>query len=92
MVAFNKLKNSITSEDVMAYFDPEKLITVRCEASFHEGLSSGLFQKTETGNQPVHFSSRTMTKTEKRYSQTEKDALSIAWAKNRFRMYSTGHS
>ena len=77
MEAFNKLKNSITSEDVMAYFDPRKPITVRCEASFHEGLSSGLFQKTEKGNQPAHFISQTMTKTEKCYSQTEKDALII---------------
>ena len=90
MEAFNKLKNSITSEDVMAYFDPGIPISVSCEASFHEGLSSGLFQETEKGNQPVHFISRTMTKTEKRYSQTEKDALSIAWAKNRFRMYLFG--
>ena len=31
-----------------------------------------------------------MTKTEKRYSQTEKDTLSIAWAKNRFRTYLLG--
>ena len=36
--------------------------------------------------QPVHFICRTMTYTEKRYSQTEKDALAVRWAKNRFRM------
>eukprot|EP00794_Sanderia_malayensis_P020867 gene20867-22919_t len=85
--AFNQLKGSIASEDVMAYFDPNKPITVRCEASFHEGLSAGLFQETSKGNQPVHF---TMTRTEKRYSQTEKDALCVAWAKKRFRMYLLG--
>ena len=90
MEAFNQLKSSIASEDVMAYFDPKKPITVRCEASFHEGLSAGLFQKTSKGNQPVHFISRTMTKTEQRYSQTEKDALCVAWAKKRFRMYLLG--
>lgn len=31
-----------------------------------------------------------MTDTEKRYSQTEKDALSIHWAKNRFSIYLLG--
>ena len=31
-----------------------------------------------------------MSDTEKRYSQTEKDALSIRWAKNRFRIYLLG--
>ena len=31
-----------------------------------------------------------MSDTEKRYSQTEKDALSIRWAKNKFRIYLLG--
>ena len=31
-----------------------------------------------------------MTETEKRYSQTEKEALAIAWAKERFQMYVLG--
>ena len=31
-----------------------------------------------------------MTDAEKRYSQTEKDALSIQWAKNRFQIYLQG--
>ena len=51
---------------------------MRVEASFHERLSAGLFQETGCGLQPVHFISRTMTDTEKRYSQTEKDALSVS--------------
>lgn len=57
---------------------------MRAEASYHDGL---LFQDIGKGLQPVHFISRTMTNTEKRYSQTEKDALAVRWAKNRFRMY-----
>ena len=31
-----------------------------------------------------------MTETEKRYSQTEKDALAIKWAKERLRIYLLG--
>ena len=60
MEAFNKLRNSITSEDVMAYFDKGKPVTVRCEVDFHGALSSGLLKKTEKRNQPVHFISRNM--------------------------------
>ncbi|CAG2249249.1 unnamed protein product [Mytilus edulis] len=60
------------------------------KSSFNEGLSAGLFQRTEKGLQPVHFISRSMSDTEKRYSQTEKDALSIRWAKNRFSIYLLG--
>ncbi|KAJ8045060.1 hypothetical protein HOLleu_07986 [Holothuria leucospilota] len=80
--AFQALKDSITSDTTMAYFDPRLPIIVRTEASFNEGLSAGLFQKTEKGIQPVHYVSRTLTETEKRYSQTEKDALAVKWAKD----------
>ena len=88
--AFKRLKDSISSEDTMAFFDPKRDMIVRTEASFNEGLAAGLFQKTKRGIQPIHFISRTLTDTEKRYSQTEKDALAIKWAKDRFRMYLLG--
>ena len=88
--AFQKLKDSITSQSTIAFFNPALPIVLRCEASFHEGLSAGLFQETDEGLKPVHFISRSLTDTEKRYSQTEKDALSIAWAKDRLRMYLLG--
>ena len=88
--AFNKLKDSITCEKTMLYFNPKRAIIVRAEASYHDGLSAGLFQNGGNGLQPVHYISRTMTDTEKRYSQTEKDALAVRWAKNRFKMYLLG--
>ena len=65
-------------------------IVLRTEASFHEGLSAALFQKTSKGIQPVHYINRTITETEKRYSQTEKDAMAIPWAKKRFHTYLQG--
>ena len=74
----------------MVYFNPSRQIIVRTEASYNEGLAAGLFQETNRGIQPVHFISRSMTETEKRYSQMEKDALAIRWAKNRFSMYLLG--
>ena len=88
--AFEALKESITDEKTMAYFDPKLPIILRTEASYHEGLSAALFQKRTDGIRPVHFISRSMTETEKRYSQTEKDALAIAWAKKRLHLYLIG--
>ena len=88
--AFRKIQDTISSEKTMAFFDPSKPIILRTEASFNEGLSAALLQKTDRGIQPVHFISRTMTETEKRYSQTEKDALAIKWAKERLRIYLLG--
>ena len=74
----------------MIYFNPQQLIVVRVEARYHDGLSARLFQKNGSGLQPVHNINRTMTDTEKRYSQTEKDSLAIRWAKNLFKMYLLG--
>lgn len=65
-------------------------IVVRVDASFHEGLSAALCQETGSALQSSHFISRPMTDTERRYSQTEEDAMSVHCAKNRFRIYLLG--
>ena len=88
--AFEKLKESISNEDTMAFFNPTLPIMVRTEASFNEGQSPGLLLRTLKGWQPVHCISRTLTDTEKRYSQTEKDALCVKWAKTRFSIHLLG--
>ena len=90
--AFEKLKKSITSESTMVYFNLSRPIVIRVEASYHEGLSAGLFQETCSGLRPVHFKSRTMIPTEKRYNQTEKGLSAIHWAKKRYSMYLLGTS
>ena len=69
--------DNLTRENTIIYFNPNKPIVVRAEASYHDRLSAGLFQDIGKGLQPVHFISQAMTETEKRYSQTEKDALSV---------------
>ena len=89
--AFRKIQDTISSAKTMAFFDPSKPIILRTEASFNEGLSAALLQKTDRGIQPIHFISRTMTEAEKRYSQTEKDALAIKWAKERHPLPEAGH-
>ena len=80
--AFEELKANISSKDTMAFFNPKLPIMVRVEASYNEGLSAGLFQQSARGWQPVHFISRTLTDVEKRYNQTDKDALCVKWAKD----------
>ena len=65
--AFRAIQDAISREQTMAFFDPKLPIVVRTEASFNEGLSAALFQKTGKGKwglQPVHFISQTLTDTE----------------------------
>ena len=75
--AFKKIQESISNEKTMAFFDSSRPIILRTEASYNQGLSAALLQKTDKGIQPVHFISCKMTENKKRYGQTEKDALAI---------------
>ncbi|PFX14103.1 Retrovirus-related Pol polyprotein [Stylophora pistillata] len=52
--AFQKIRENLSDEKTMAYFDLGKQIILRTEASYNEGLSAALLQKTENGMQPVH--------------------------------------
>ena len=63
-------------------FYSSRPIILRTEASYNQGLSADLLQKTDKGIQPVHFISRKRTENKKRYGQTEKDVLAIKWEKN----------
>ena len=72
---FRKTQDSISDDKTMASFNPPRTTIWRTEACLDQGLSTALLQKTDKGIQLVRFISR--TETEKRYSQTEKDALAI---------------
>ena len=54
------------------------------------GLDAILTQKTETGIKVIAYASRRLTDPEARYSQTEREALPIVWASERFNLYLFG--
>ena len=68
--AFRKIQDSISNDKTMAFFDPSRAIILHTEASYNQGLSAALLQKTDRGIQPWHFINCTMTELGKRYSQT----------------------
>ena len=68
--AFRKIQDSISNDKTMAFFDPSRPIILHTEASYNQGLSAALLQKTDRGIQPWHFINCTMTELGKRYSQT----------------------
>ena len=56
------------------------------------GLGAVLLQKEESEWKPVAYASRSMTETERRYAQIEKEALAITWAFEKFSSYVLGKS
>ena len=77
--AFQQLKAVMASEQVLALYDPEKETTVSSDASSF-GLGAVLMQKQPFGDmRPVAYASRSMSETERRYAQIDKEALAITW-------------
>lgn len=82
---FNNLKKMVTEAPILNYYDVRKDLILQCDASSH-GLGAVLLQE----DKPIAFASRTLTKTETRYAQIEKEMLAILFACRRFEQYIVG--
>lgn len=89
--AFRKVKALLHSAMVMVHYDPEKEITLACDA-LPNGVRAVLFHVMEDGSEkPIGFASGTLSAAEKRYSQLDKEGLAIVFAVKRFHQYIYGH-
>ena len=87
--AFNKIKAELTSSPVLAWYNPAAETKIIADASAY-GLGAVLLQKHNDDWKPVAYASRSMTETEARYAQIEKEALATTWACERFTDYILG--
>lgn len=87
---FTKVKTALTASPVLTLFDPNQDTVISADASSF-GLGAVLKQRQKTGElKPVAMISRSMTPTERRYAQIEKEALAFTWACERLSDYLTG--
>ena len=87
--AFLKVKEELSKPTVLALYDPQRETKVSADASSY-GLGVVLLQKTSNDWQPVAYTSRSLSETERRYAQIEKEALAITWACEKVAMYILG--
>ena len=88
-LAFAKVKAELTKPTVLVLYSPQAPTKVCADASSY-GLGAVLMQKSKTEWRPVAYASRSMTETEKRYAQIEKEALATTWACEKFATYILG--
>lgn len=88
--AFEELKLILTSDQVLAYPDFEIPFILTTDASNY-ALGAVLSQIQNNTEKPIAFGSRTLSNTEENYSTTEKEALAIMWAVEKYRPYLFGN-
>lgn len=79
------LKKNLTEGPVLRIFDPSLPIVIQTDAS-KDGLGSVLMQQ----NQPVAYASRSLTKSEQKWAQIEKELLAVVFACERFHYFIYG--
>ncbi|XP_026526821.1 uncharacterized protein K02A2.6-like, partial [Notechis scutatus] len=88
--AFQQVKDLLTSDAVLMQYNETLPLTVTCDASPF-GVGAILSHVLPNGNEaPIAFFSRTLSKTERNYSQLDKEALAIVSAIKRFHEYVYG--
>ena len=85
--ALAQIKALVSSTTVLKLFDPHSAVTLSVDASQY-GLGACI---TQDGI-PVAYASRTLTDTQKRYAQIEKELLAIQFGLERFHQYIYGQS
>ena len=84
--AFHKVKEMITSGQVPTHYDPNLPLRLACDAS-PAGIGAMLSHVMSDGTErPIAFASRTLTKTEQKKAQIDKEALSIIWGVKMYNM------
>lgn len=88
--SFKKLKNLLSQAENLGYYDRNDKTQVICDAE-PVGLGCALVQENKNGeSRVIMYASRSLSRIERKYSQTEKEALAIVWACERLHMYLTG--
>ena len=88
-VAFDDLKERVTSAPILRLPDFGKQFVVRTDAS-NTGLGAVILQEYCDGVFPVAYASRKLLEREKNYSVTEKECLAIVFGIQKFQKYLYG--
>lgn len=87
--AFVQLKDRLQNIPTLGYYDPKDKTQVLADAS-PVGLGAVLVQIDNRGPRIIAFGNRSLSEVEKRYCQTEREALALVWAVEHFHVYLYG--
>ena len=86
---WNDVKDSLTREPVLKFFDSNKDIKISSDSS-KDGMGCVLLQPHDGEWMPVAYGSRVLTAAEKNYAQIEKEMLAVVYGCEKFHTYIYG--
>ena len=87
---FNQAKSLLMSNHVLIHFNPEKDLILSCDGSAY-GVGAMLSHRLPNiSERPIAFASRTLSSSEKDYSQIEKETLACVFGVKQFHLYVFG--
>ena len=89
--SFKKSKEILLNSDALVHFDPKLPLVVVADSSAY-GIGGVLCHLVDNVERPICFVSRTLTATERNYSQLEKEALAMVYALRKFHYYLWGQA
>ena len=88
--ALEASKKLLQSTNVLVHFNPDLELILSCDASSY-GLGAVLSHQMPDGSErPIEFVSRTLSPSDKNFSQIEKEALALVFGVKRFHSYLFG--
>ena len=90
--AFVRSKSELVADKVLVPCNEKRKLILACDASPY-GVGTVISHVMDDGEErPIAFASRTLTKSERNYSQIEKEALGIAFGVREFHKYLYGRT
>ena len=84
------MKKQLTSTKVLVHYDVNLPLRLTCDALAYRVGAVILHVMKNDDEKPIAYASRTLTKSEKNYSQIEKEALSIIFGIKKFHQFLYG--
>ncbi|XP_054259897.1 uncharacterized protein K02A2.6-like [Macrosteles quadrilineatus] len=89
-IAFEEIKSLLASAPQLAFYDSSRPTMVSADSS-QTGLGGVLFQQQVDNKwKPISYISRTLTESEKNYSNIEREALAVTWSCDKLKQYIIG--
>jgi hypothetical protein len=83
--AYQEVKCLAADAPTLLYYDPGKELVIQCDAS-EKGLGASILQD----GCPLAYASRSLSDTERRYAQIEKELLAVVYSLEKFHQYTFG--